>query len=141
MENLARTKCLVFSEASPPPLSMLMSKSKLSWETASLSFGLPPTFSLSPPLKKLGWEAGGGGVLYGPDEVQEWVFSWGLGEDTNNMAEALGLWQGLNQAREHGINEITVIGDSRLLIQALVTNSLPSQMKIRTNTQENPETH
>jgi ribonuclease HI len=70
-------------------------------------------------------------VLYGPAKVQEWVFSWGLGEDTNNMAEALGLWQGLNQDQELGINEITVIGDSQLLIQALVTNSLPSQMKIR----------
>jgi ribonuclease HI len=69
-------------------------------------------------------------VLYGPDEILERVFSWGLGEDTNNMAEALSLWQGLIQARELGINEISVIGDSQLLIQALVTNSLPNQMKI-----------
>jgi ribonuclease HI len=75
--------------------------------------------------------AGGGGVLYGPDEILELVYSWGLGEDTNNMAEALSLWQGLTQARELGINEISVIGDSRLLIQALVTNSLPNQMKLR----------
>jgi ribonuclease HI len=46
------------------------------------------------------------------------------------MEEVLGLWQGLNPAWEHDINEITVIGDSRFLIQAMVTNSLPSQMKI-----------
>jgi ribonuclease HI len=36
-------------------------------------------------------EAGGGGVLYDPDEILEWVYSWGLGEDTNNMEEALSL--------------------------------------------------
>jgi ribonuclease HI len=47
------------------------------------------------------------------------------------MAEALSLWQGLTQAQELGINEILVIGDSRLLIHALVTNSLPNQMKLQ----------
>jgi len=34
-----------------------MSNPKLSWETASPSYGQPPTPILSPPLKKLGFIA------------------------------------------------------------------------------------
>jgi len=73
---------------------------------------------------------GGGGVIYNPIELWELVYSWGLGEETNNNAEALSLWQGLTQAHKLAIKEITVIGDSRILIQAMVTNSLPNQMKL-----------
>ena len=43
----------------------------------------------------------------------------------------MSLWQGVGQARKLDINEIMVIGDSQILIQALVTNSLPNQMKLR----------
>jgi ribonuclease HI len=75
--------------------------------------------------------AGGGGVIYDPDEIRELVNSWGLGEETNNIAEALSLWQGLAQAWKLAINEITVIGDSQILIQAMVTNSSPNQMKLQ----------
>jgi ribonuclease HI len=84
-------------------------------------------------FKNRNWQGatGGGGVIYDPDEFQELVYSWGLGEETNNNAEALSLWKGLGQAQKLAINEITVIGDSRILIQALVTNSLPNQMKLR----------
>ena len=35
------------------------------------------------------------------------------------MAEAYGLWQGLKQVQKVGADEIVVIGDSRLIIQAL----------------------
>jgi ribonuclease HI len=75
--------------------------------------------------------ARGGEVLYDPDEIRELVYSQGLGEETNNMTEALSLWKGLTQARDLGINEIMVIGYSQILIQAMVTNSLPNQMKLR----------
>jgi ribonuclease HI len=74
--------------------------------------------------------ARGGGVLYDPDEIRELVYSQGLGEETNNMTEALSLSKGLTQARDLGINEIMVIGYSQILIQAMVTNSLPNQMKL-----------
>ena len=43
--------------------------------------------------------ARGGGVLFNPDKIQETVYSWGLGEETNNVVKALALWQGLCQAR------------------------------------------
>jgi ribonuclease HI len=68
---------------------------------------------------------GGGGVIFDPAEFRELVYSWGLGEETNNIAEALSLWQGLIQARKLAIQDIVVIGDSRILIQALATNTLP----------------
>ena len=35
------------------------------------------------------------------------------------MAEAYGLWQGLKQVQKKGVKEVMVIGDSRLIIQAL----------------------
>ena len=46
------------------------------------------------------------------------------------MAEALALFQGLQLAKSQGINEIIVIGDSRLVIQALLISSPPSQLNI-----------
>ena len=36
------------------------------------------------------------------------------------MAEAYGLWQGLKQVQVLGADEVVVIGDSRLIIQALI---------------------
>ena len=39
---------------------------------------------------------GGGWILVNPDGTQEHVYSWGLGDETNNFAEALALWQGLS---------------------------------------------
>ena len=38
---------------------------------------------------------GGGGILLNPDEILELSYSLGIGEDTNNIAEALALWKGL----------------------------------------------
>ena len=35
------------------------------------------------------------------------------------MAEAYGLWQGIKQLKEKGVEEAIVFGDSRLIIQAL----------------------
>ena len=35
------------------------------------------------------------------------------------MAEAYGLWQGLKQVQKVGADEVLVIGDSRLIIQAV----------------------
>ena len=72
-------------------------------------------------------KAGGGGGLFDPGGNLILKFSWGLGMETNNVAEALALWQGLNQASHQGITDLTVVGDSRLIIQAVITrNLLPS---------------
>ena len=54
-----------------------------------------------------------------------------MGIESNNMAEALALLQGLNLAKEQGIRHIVVIGDFRLVIQALNLGNLPEDMKIQ----------
>jgi ribonuclease HI len=38
----------------------------------------------------------GGGILVGPKELPKIRFSWGLGIETNNIVEALALWQVLH---------------------------------------------
>eukprot|EP00253_Pinus_taeda_P022364 PITA_22364 len=64
--------------------------------------------------------AGSGGVLLNPGGFTEMRFHWGLGIETNNRAEALALWQGLNLAINRNILSLSVFGDSRLIIQALL---------------------
>ena len=51
---------------------------------------------------------GGEGILLNPDEILELSYSWGIGEDTNNIAEALVFWQGLYQVKANIITEINV---------------------------------
>ena len=63
--------------------------------------------------------AGGGGVIMDPGGKIMTEYSWNIGYDSNNMAEAYGLWKGLIQLMEKGVGEAIVFGDSRLIIQAL----------------------
>jgi ribonuclease HI len=76
-------------------------------------------------------EAGGGGVLFGPDGDRIFTYSWNLGIESNNMAEALALWQGLNQALLQGIQALTVVGDSRMIIHSIKSLNLPSSIRLR----------
>jgi ribonuclease HI len=64
--------------------------------------------------------AGGGRILVSPTGLLELNFSWGIGIEMNNKAEALALCQGLNQAINHNIQDLVIIRDSRLIIQALI---------------------
>ena len=61
----------------------------------------------------------GGGVVINPGGKVEIEYYWNIGYDSNNMAEAYGLWQGLKQLQKKGVDEVIVFGDSRLIIQAL----------------------
>ena len=63
--------------------------------------------------------AGGGGVVINPGGKVEIEYFLNISYDSNNMAEAYGLWQGLKQVQKKGVEEVMVIGDSRLIIQAL----------------------
>ena len=47
------------------------------------------------------------------------------------MAVALALWQGLRIAKNQGITELTVLGDSRIIIQAMNKNLIPNQMHLK----------
>ena len=55
-------------------------------------------------------------------------FSWGLGQNTNNIAEILAIWQGMAQARRLSIKNLAIIGDSRIIIQALNLKKAPNNM-------------
>ena len=73
---------------------------------------------------------GGRGGFFTPDDITETTFSWGLGIDTNNIAEALALWQGLLIAKNKGITRLHVLGDSRIVIQAMVEGNLPNNLHL-----------
>ena len=64
-------------------------------------------------------KAGGGGVIINPDGKVKVDYCWNIGYETNNMAEAYGLWQGLKQRLVKGVDEVMVFGDSRVIIQAM----------------------
>ena len=75
--------------------------------------------------------AGAGGVISLANGNMLSSFAWGLGIESNNVAEFCGLWQGLKIARAKGIDKILVFGDSRLLINALITKKSPPHIKLR----------
>jgi ribonuclease HI/exonuclease III len=63
--------------------------------------------------------AGAGGVIYSPKGFTKDCFCWGLGQKTNNQAEMLGLIKACHIAREKGIKDLQVFGDSEIIIKNL----------------------
>ena len=63
--------------------------------------------------------ARGGGVVICPEGKTETEYYWNIEEDSNNMAEANGLGQGLKQLKDKGVDDAMVFEDSRLIIQAM----------------------
>jgi ribonuclease HI len=47
-------------------------------------------------------------------------YAWGLGNVSNNLAEAYSLCMGLKVAKEFELKEIIVLGDSMMIIRAIV---------------------
>ena len=47
---------------------------------------------------------------------------------SNNMAEALALWQGLKLSHERNLNSLVVFGDSKLILHSMVSKTLPSNI-------------
>lgn len=52
-------------------------------------------------------------------EGKKYTFSQAVGEKTNNQAEYLALIAGMEKARELGVKELTVRGDSQLVIRQM----------------------
>jgi ribonuclease HI len=71
-------------------------------------------------------KVGGGGVLLDPTRKIILSYTWGLGHNSNNIAEILALWKGLSQARGISFSKLAVIGDSRVIIQALSQKKRPN---------------
>ena len=74
--------------------------------------------------------AGGGGVLISANGTMMSSYAWGLGIESNNTAEFCALLQGLRIASSKGITTLSVFGDLRMLIQALINKKRPSQLKL-----------
>jgi len=68
--------------------------------------------------------------LVTPIGFLEISFTWGLGIETNNRAKALSLWQGLNQAINHDVQDLVIIRDSWLIIKALILRSKVKNAKL-----------
>ena len=64
--------------------------------------------------------AGGGGIISCLEGNIEIEYYWNIGNNSNNMVESDGLWQGLKQLEVRGIEEAIVLGDSRIIIQAMI---------------------
>jgi ribonuclease HI/exonuclease III len=65
-------------------------------------------------------QAGGGGLIENSSTGFRLRYAIGLGTTSNNYAEAMALWQGLCQVQSTGARELIIIGDSRMLIQAII---------------------
>ena len=57
-------------------------------------------------------------------------FAWGLGLTSSIPAEALALFQGLKYLKVLDIREANVFGDSQVIINTIVTNSLPLDLRL-----------
>lgn len=70
-------------------------------------------------------------MILNPEGKRICTYSWNIGLETNNVAEAMALWQGINQALHYGLQSLTVIGDSRLIIQSMHSKELPASIRLR----------
>jgi ribonuclease HI len=67
--------------------------------------------------------AGAGGILGDPGGNRVIQFAWGLGLASNNLVEAYALWNGLRLAYEEGVRPMIILGDSMLVIRAILKKS------------------
>ena len=57
-------------------------------------------------------------------------YFWNIGIESNNMAKVYGLWQGIKQLKEKGVEEAMVYGDSHLIIQVMNGASQCQSLKL-----------
>jgi len=62
---------------------------------------------------------GGGGDIINCEGEIEMEYFWNIGNDSNNMVEAYGIWQGIKQLEKKGVEEAIVFGDSQIIIHAM----------------------
>lgn len=65
--------------------------------------------------------AGAGGIIYSTDGTLKDCFSWSLSQESNNQAEIYGLLKACQIARDQGVKQLQVFGDSEILIKKLNT--------------------
>jgi ribonuclease HI len=75
--------------------------------------------------------AGVVGVIYSPGGQLSLSFSWSIGEATNNQAEAYAIFKGLGLAQNQGIKDISILGNSWMIINLIRKPSPPQDMKLK----------
>lgn len=70
--------------------------------------------------KKNRGRAGAGGILLKPRGDNPITYGWGLGETSNNKAEAYGLLIGTKILKEKEIKDPIIMGDSTIIIEAMI---------------------
>ena len=76
-------------------------------------------------------EVGIGGIIFDPRGNKVSSYSWGLGRKTNNEAEWLALYSGLEMAKQLKINKITILGDSKQVIHKMNNGYDKGEIKTR----------
>jgi ribonuclease HI len=66
---------------------------------------------------------GVGGVFYSQEGHLEFNFAWSIGHSSNNQDEAYALLQGLIMEKAHGVSIMTIVRDSKLIINHTRQNS------------------
>jgi ribonuclease HI len=82
------------------------------------------------PRKGIPTKQEGGGGFDDPLGKIDLTYTWGLRMDTNNHAEILALWQGLNLATERNVQNLVIFGDSRIIIQAIISKKKPKNLQL-----------
>lgn len=81
-----------------------------------------PTLHFDGASKSNPGQAGAGGVISNESGNEICSYEWSLGRKTNNIAEALALYQGLIQLKNMGIRKALVFGDSTIIIRFMNYN-------------------
>lgn len=71
---------------------------------------------------------GAGGVIHNTNSRIISTYEWGLGSLSNNRAEALALYQGLNQLQKFGIRKALIFGYFATIISLMVCNQKASDI-------------
>ena len=62
---------------------------------------------------------GVGGLVFSPEKLTKFIFSWGLGSMTNNQDESYSLLMATRFAKEKCFKSVQIFGDSEMLIKTL----------------------
>lgn len=73
-------------------------------------------------------KAGAGGATVNLEEKTEIKYAWGLGIVTNNQAEALSLWRGLDISLANGIKILSIVDDCMMIIKKIM--KLPENVNL-----------
>lgn len=114
----------------PPPKSKVYKKQtpwKLRGTTEEIHQWISaqnrPTLFFDGASKQNPGAAGAGGVIKDHHGTLICRYEWGLGEATNNSAEAYSLLMGTNMLLEKGLRNAIIIGDSSIIISSMITGN------------------